>query len=91
MNLCGQFFRGIGPDFRQRRMVMRHHGQFVNRHAFGHRRNDFMNEFAAHGTNARAAEDFTGLRLRQQLHKAVLRFHDERFAVFIERITCRQI
>ena len=47
-------------------------------------------QFAAHRADARAAENFTGLRVRQQFHKTILRLHDERFAVVIEWIACRQ-
>ncbi len=37
-------------------------------------------------TDARAAKNFAGLRMRQQFHKTVLRTHEERFAMVVERI-----
>ena len=57
----------------------------------GHGRDDFVDQFAADRPDARAAENFAGLRIRQQFHETVLRLHDERFAVVIERITRGQI
>ena len=71
-------------------MIMRHHRQFLNCHVLGQRGGDFVNEFSADRPDTSAAKNLAGLWISQQLHKAVLRFHDERFAVVVERITCRQ-
>ena len=40
--LFRQFLRRIGPDLRQRGMVMRHRRQFLYRHPFVHGGDDFM-------------------------------------------------
>jgi hypothetical protein len=37
-----QFLGGIGPDFREGRVVMRHGGQRLHGHAMVHRGDDFM-------------------------------------------------
>jgi hypothetical protein len=44
-----QFLRRISPDFRERRMIMRHRREFVDGHALRHRRDDFVDQFAAAG------------------------------------------
>ena len=69
---------------------MRRGREFVNGHAFCHRGDDFVNEFAAARPNARATEDFAGLWIRQQFHETIFRFHDERFAVVVEGIARRE-
>src|SRR5258706_3215865 len=71
-DLFRQFFRRAGPDFRECWMIMRHGGEFTDGHPLRHRRDDFMDEFAAAGTNTAAAEDFTRLGMRQQFHETVL-------------------
>ena len=53
-------------------MVMRHGGQFVHGHALGHRRDDFVDQFAAHRADAAAAKDFAGFRVASNFTKPSL-------------------
>ncbi len=50
-----------------------------------------MNQFATHWTDAASSKDLARGRIRQEFHKAILRFHDQRFAMISERIPCHQI
>src|SRR5690349_23900 len=87
LNSCCQFLGRVGPYLCERGVVMRHCGEFMNCHAFRHRRRNFVNQFAAQGANATAAEDLAGLRIGQEFYKTVKSFHDERFAVVVEWIS----
>ena len=60
-------------------------------HALVHGGDDLVDEFAADRPDAAAADDLAGGRVGQQFHEAVLGFHDERFAVIVERVAGGQI
>ena len=64
--------------------------QFAHGHPLVHGGDDFVNQFAAQRPDTRAAQNFARDRIGQQFHKAVLRFHDQGFAVIVERMAGRR-
>ena len=65
---------------------MRHGRQFLNAHAFRHRRDNFVDQLAALRPDARTAENLACPRMGEQLHEAVEGFQDERLSVIVERV-----
>jgi len=57
-DLVGEFFGRVGPDFGEGWVVMRGGGELVDGHTGLHGHDDFVDEFAAMGADATAAEDF---------------------------------
>ena len=54
-NLFRQLLRRIRPNLRQRRMVVWHRREFMDRHPIVHRRDDLMDQFSTYRSNATAA------------------------------------
>src|SRR5512140_2743004 len=67
-------------------MVVGHGGEFVDGHVFVHGGDDFVDELAAEGADATAADDLAGLGVGQEFNEAVFGLHDEGFAVVGEGV-----
>src|SRR5688572_22302096 len=72
-------------------MIMWHGGEFVNCHPLRHRGDNLVDEFPASRSNTGTAEDFSRLRVGEEFYETILRLHDERLAVVVERIAGGQI
>lgn len=75
--LIGDLFGGIGPDFRERGVIMGDGGEIANCGSVVHRHDDFVNEVGSLGANDGGSEDFAGCAMREKFYESLGFAHDE--------------